>query len=198
MLSRPAPDVAPDLLGWRLSSTTDDGTVSVALSEVEAYDGAADPASHAYRGVTPRNAVMFGPAGRLYVYLSYGIHWCCNVVTGRDGEASAVLLRAGRVVAGVDLARRRRGEGLPDRALARGPACLTRALGIDAGCNGAALLGADGRLRLEPGADDPPVSVGPRVGISAAADMPWRFWLTSDETVSAYKRGGRAGERRRR
>ena len=195
VLSRPSPDVAPDLLGWRLSSTTDDGTVAVVLTEVEAYDGEGDPASHAYRGRSPRNAVMFGPAGRLYVYLSYGIHWCCNVVTGPDGEASAVLLRAGRVVEGVGLARARRGQHVADRALARGPACLAQALGIDRTCNGAELLRTDSTVRLEPGAPSSPVSAGPRVGISAAADVPWRFWVTGDDTVSAYKRSTRAVNR---
>ena len=194
-LSRPSPDVAPDLLGWRLRSTTDDGTVTVVLTEVEAYDGESDPASHAYRGRSPRNAVMFGPPGRLYVYLSYGIHWCCNVVTGPDGEASAVLLRAGRVVEGVDLARRRRGEHVADRALARGPACLAQALGIDKTCNGAALLRNDSTVRLEPGLNSSPVSAGPRVGISTATDVPWRFWVTGDDTVSAYKRSTRARQR---
>ena len=196
MLSRPAPDVAADLLGWTLTSAADEGSVSVVLTEVEAYGGEADPASHAYRGATARNSVMFGPAGHLYVYLSYGMHWCCNVVTGRDGEASAVLLRAGRVVDGIDLARRRRGERTTDRALARGPACLARALGIDATRSGADLLTGEGTLRLEPGDGGLPVSAGPRVGISAAIDVPWRFWVTGDDTVSAYKRGGRARERR--
>ncbi len=115
LLSHPAAEVAPALLGWRLSHTTDEGTVTVALSEVEAYMGADDPASHAYRGPTPRNVVMFGQAGRLYTYLSYGMHWCCNVVTGVDGHASAVLLRAGRVVEGADLAR------TPPRGAHEGP-----------------------------------------------------------------------------
>ena len=184
------------MLGWTLTSAADAGTVSVMLTEVEAYDGEADPASHAYRGKTARNAVMFGPAGHLYVYLSYGMHWCCNVVTGRDGAASAVLLRAGRVVDGVDLARSRRGERTTERALARGPACLAQALGLDATCNGADLLSGESTLRLEPRDRTLPVSVGPRVGISAAVDVPWRFWLTGDDTVSAYKRGGRARERR--
>ncbi len=130
MLARPGPEVAADLLGWRLSHQTDRGTVAVVLTEVEAYDGPDDPASHAWRGRTPRNAVMFGPPGFLYVYFSYGMHWCANVVAGPDGTATAVLLRAGRVVEGHDLARERRGPRVADRSLARGPACLTQALGI--------------------------------------------------------------------
>jgi len=194
VLSRPAPEAAASLLGWTLTSSSDAGTVSVVLTEVEAYDGEADPASHAYRGRTPRNVVMFGPAGHLYVYLSYGIHWCCNVVTGPEGQASAVLLRAGRVVEGVEVARRRRGAQVAEAALARGPACLARALGIDASCNGADLLSGDGGLRLAQGDAVSPVSVGPRVGISAAVDVPWRFWVTSDATVSTYKRSPRALE----
>ena len=120
LLARPADQVAPRLLGWALSNSTAEGTVTVVLTEVEAYLGEDDPASHAYRGPTARNLVMFGRAGHLYTYLSYGMHWCCNVVTGVDGHASAVLLRAGRVTEGVELARRRRGGRVRDTALARG------------------------------------------------------------------------------
>jgi DNA-3-methyladenine glycosylase len=168
--------------------------VSVRLSEVEAYAGTDDPASHAYRGPTPRTEVMFGPPGFLYVYFTYGMHWCCNVVTASDGQASAVLLRAGRVVEGLGLARLRRGPKVADRALARGPATLTRALGITGADDGADLL-AGSALRLEPptDADRPAVSSGPRVGVSRAADVPWRFWVTGDDTVSAYKRSPRVG-----
>jgi DNA-3-methyladenine glycosylase len=171
--------------------------VSVELTEVEAYDGASDPASHAFRGRTARNAVMFGPAGHLYVYFSYGMHWCANVVCGPVGTPSAVLLRAGRVVAGADLARARRGRGVADRSLARGPATLTQSLGITGEANGADLLG-DGGGRLHLGAPDVPrpataeVASGPRVGVRMAADVPWRFWLNGDATVSAYKRSPRA------
>jgi DNA-3-methyladenine glycosylase len=188
---RPSPELAPELLGWLLTHVSDTGTVTVALTEVEAYDGAADPASHAFRGPTRRSAVMFGPAGRLYVYFSYGMHWCANVVCGPEGQASAVLLRSGRVIEGVDVARRRRGERVPDRALARGPACLTQAIGIDGGCNGADLLDG-GRLVLEPSGVGAQVASGPRVGVSAAADVPWRFWIRGDDTVSTYRRSPRA------
>ena len=192
LLSRPSPQVAADLLGWRLTRSTDEGTVGVRLSEVEAYAGREDPASHAYRGPTRRTAVMFGPPGFLYVYFTYGMHWCCNVVTGTDGEASAVLLRAGRVVEGLELARARRGPKVTDRALARGPATLTRALGITGADDGADLLSGSA-LRLQPPNDDTggAVSSGPRVGVSRAADVPWRFWITGDDTVSAYKRSPR-------
>lgn len=192
-LAKPSPEVAADLLGCRFSHHTEVGTVTVELTEVEAYDGQGDPASHAYRGLTPRNAVMFGEAGGLYVYRSYGLHWCCNVVTGIEGEASAVLLRAGRVVEGVDLARLRRGERVPDRSLARGPANLAQALGIDGSHDGQHVL--DGTaLLLEKGPDihASRVRTGPRVGVTLAHDVPWRFWIAGDETVSAYKRSPRA------
>ena len=192
-LGRPAVEVAPDLLGWRLSHTTEDGTVTVELTEVEAYMGAADPASHAYRGPTPRNEVMFGDAGRLYVYRSYGMHWCCNVVTGHNGTASAVLLRAGRVVEGRDLARARRGERVTDRSLARGPGCLGQALGLSRDHNGVDLL-TSGTLRLRLGESVPRdrVASGHRVGVRLAHDVPWRFWVLDEPTVSAYKRSPRA------
>lgn len=182
--------VAPALLGWRLSSASADGVVSIRLTEVEAYAGEADPASHAFRGRTARNAVMFGPVGHLYVYFSYGMHWCANVVVGTDGVAAAVLLRAGQVVEGVELARARRGPLVADRSLARGPACLTQALGIGREQNGASLT-SSGPLSLTYGEPPTAVSSGPRVGVSRAPDVPWRFWATGDTTVSAYKRSPR-------
>lgn len=193
-LARPASEVAPDLLGWRLSHTTEEGTVTVELTEVEAYLGEDDPASHAFRGRTSRNVVMFGPAGHLYTYLSYGMHWCCNVVTGVDGHASAVLLRAGRVVQGVELARSRRGDRVKDTGLARGPGCLGQALGLGRAHNGADLLGSE-ELRLEPPTGPAPLEVrsGHRVGVTLAHDVTWRFWVADDPTVSAYKRSPRAG-----
>ena len=173
-------DVAPRLLG----ATLRHGEVAVRLTEVEAYDGALDPGSHAYRGRTSRNAVMFGPPGHLYVYFTYGMHHCCNVVTGVEGTASAVLLRAGEVVDGLDLARERR-PGARDRDLARGPARLCRALGIDRRHDGADL--SQGPVLQVPGEQSGPVSTGPRVGLRGAPDRPWRFWLTGEETVSSYR-----------
>jgi DNA-3-methyladenine glycosylase len=191
MLREPPELVAPRLLGWVISHGTDEGEVAVELTEVEAYAGAQDPASHAWRGRTVRNAVMFGPAGHLYVYLSHGVHACANVVTGMEGSAAAVLLRAGRVVAGVELARHRRG-GVADAALARGPGNLGRALGLAPAMSGSDLLGP-GNLALRE--SQPPsmsqvsqVHSGPRVGVSRAADLAWRFWVGDDPTVSAYRR----------
>ena len=186
-LDGPVERVAPTLLGGLLRH----GEVVVRLTEVEAYDGASDPASHAFRGRTARTEVMFGPPGRLYVYFSYGMHWAANVVCGPDGTASGVLLRAGEVVEGLALARSRRGRA-SDRDLARGPGRLTQALGITADHKGTSVLGG-GPVTL---ALDPPpaarVSAGPRVGVSAEADRPWRFWLTGDRFVSDYKRSPRA------
>lgn len=196
-LSGTAAEVAPRLLGCRLRNNTPEGTVVVELTEVEAYQGELDPASHAYRGRTPRNEIMFGPAGRLYTYLSYGVHVAANVVTGRDGEASAVLLRAGRVVEGEGLARTRRGEGVVAARLARGPGCLCRALGITLADYGSDLL-SGGSLSLEPGVPVPPTRVGsgPRVGVSQAHEVPWRFWTAGEPSVSAYRRSPRAGSPR--
>ena len=185
-LSGSALDVAPTLLGAVLRHTTPDGAVAVRLTEVEAYAGADDPGSHAYRGPTRRNEVMFGPAGHLYVYFTYGMHYCCNVVVGTEGTAAAVLLRAGEVVEGLDLARARRPRST-DRDLARGPARLCTVLAIDGTRNGTDL--STGPLTLHLG--EPPstgsVARGPRVGLREAADHPWRFWLEGEPTVSAYR-----------
>jgi DNA-3-methyladenine glycosylase len=241
--------VAPALLGCVLAHETADGLVAVELTEVEAYSGATDAASHAYRGMTVRNAVMFGPPGHAYVYFTYGMHFCVNVVCGPGGTASAVLLRAGRIVAGESLARRRRAvrrqaadvrddtatgapdgagagalggavagapgaaaAGAPDgavagardvitaRDLARGPARLCQALAITRAQNGADLCDPASPLRLLPGdrprpaspdsagtGAKPVISAGPRVGVTAAAEVAWRFWLAGDPTVSAYR-----------
>ena len=178
------------LLGCRLSANG----VTVRLTEVEAYGGVgADPASHAHRGRTRRNTVMFGPAGVLYVYFTYGMHWCMNVVTGPVGEASAVLLRAGEVVDGLDAARTRRSRasGPPrDIELARGPARLAIALGVVGSMNGLQLLRPDSAVRLEArtGTVNPArIRNGPRVGITVATDTPWRYWLDGEPSVSAYR-----------
>lgn len=182
-LQRPVLDVAPDLLGCLLTA----GGVTVRLTEVEAYDGANDPGSHAYRGRTPRNAVMFGPAGHLYVYLSYGMHWCANVVCGSDGVASAVLLRAGEVVDGEAAARSRWARTVAFRDLARGPARLCRSLGIDHEVRDVDLLAPESPVVLTDGPAPPSIERGPRVGLRAAAGHPWRFWATDDSTVSQYR-----------
>ena len=209
--ARPSVDVAPDLLGCVLEHETADGLVAVELTEVEAYAGRSDPASHAYRGKTARNAVMFGPPGHAYVYFTYGMHFCVNVVClGEEGSASAVLLRAGRVIAGDELARARRTRGttaIAPRDLARGPARLCQALGIDRSQNGADMVSAGSPLRMLSGAGNPARSAllasgdetlihpatprrivaGPRVGVSSAAEIPWRFWYDGDPTVSVYR-----------
>jgi len=239
-------EVAPRLLGCVLEHETGEGLVAVMLTEVEAYDGAADPASHAYRGRTGRNAVMFGEPGHAYVYFTYGMHFCVNLVCRPEGTASAVLLRAGRVIDGIPLATARRAAGrngagrvaggrgrssdpgpgglrgsdgpggssgpgrsagMPaagvtaagvaspavERELARGPARLCQALAIGRDLDGADVCDPGSSLRIRPGPEAgpgqpvPDVSRSPRVGISAAADRPWRFWLTGDLTVSAYR-----------
>ncbi|HEX6869865.1 MAG TPA: DNA-3-methyladenine glycosylase [Micromonosporaceae bacterium] len=189
-LHAPAAQVAQTakaLLGWELSA----GAVRIRLTELEAYAGTGeDPASHAHRGPTPRSQVMFGPAGVAYTYFVFGVHWCLNVVCGREGEAAAVLVRAGEVIQGRDLARERRGE-VPDRELARGPGRLALALGIGAAAYGTSMVDGSGPLLLRPPARpilDGAISAGPRVGVAAAHDVPWRFWITGDPTVSNYRR----------
>jgi DNA-3-methyladenine glycosylase len=238
--ARTSVEVAPDLLGCVLEHETAEGLVAVELTEVEAYAGQADPASHAYRGRTARNAVMFGPPGHAYVYFTYGMYFCVNLVCHDPGTASAVLLRAGRVIEGEELARARRtrprrraggdrasadrdgasqdsasqdsasqdsasqdsaGRPVKDmsaRDLARGPGLLCRALDIDRTLDGADVCVAESPLRVRSRQTGPVTSArsaekekicsGPRVGVSAAADVPWRFWIDGDPTVSAYKR----------
>jgi DNA-3-methyladenine glycosylase len=186
--ARPSEEVAPELLGKLIVRDDDDGHCVLRVTEVEAYAGARDPASHAFRGKTPRNAVMFGPAGYLYVYFTYGMHFCVNAVCGDVGEASAVLIRAGEIVEGIDVARSRRPSGTTDRDLARGPARLTQALGLGRVDNGVDLCG-DGPLTVHEGLSvaDESIRTGPRTGISTAAGIPWRFWIDGDPTVSPYK-----------
>ena len=199
-VSRPALALAPRLLGARLVSVVDGSEVVVKITEVEAYEGADDPASHAFRGPTGRNAVMFGPPGHLYVYFTYGMHWCANVVCDREGRASAVLLRAGAVVAGLAAARVRRPAARADRDLARGPARLGAALGLTGEHNGVDLCDPASPVRVA-ALGRPPrerIRTGPRVGVGAAADRPWRFWLDGEPSVSAFRAGarGRAGATR--
>jgi DNA-3-methyladenine glycosylase len=253
---RPATEVAPDLLGCVLWRDSPEGRVAVRLVEVEAYMGASDPASHAYRGQTARNGVMFGPPGHVYVYFTYGMHFCANLVCQPPGQPEAVLLRAGEVVAGAELAAQRRlrensraangrarrnahepgntdepdsynrasddsepgngreagngrepgdgreaGNGRPMRSvdLARGPARLCQALGIDRGLDGADVCEPGSPMGIGPARLPAPaaarpaasgqavICTGPRVGVSQAADRPWRYWLAGDEHVSLYR-----------
>jgi DNA-3-methyladenine glycosylase len=189
---RPVLEVAPDLLGCLLRHETPDGAVAVTISEVEAYLGEADPASHAFRGKTARNAVMFGEPGHAYVYFTYGMHFCVNLVCLPPGTAGAVLLRAGRVTEGTALAAARRPAARPgtaaERDLARGPARLCQALGIDRSLDGADVCSPGSPLQVTGTAvTGLAVSAGPRVGVSRGAEEPWRFWITGDPTVSAYR-----------
>lgn len=193
---RPVLTVAPDLLGALVTVRSDEGDVTLRITEVEAYAGEADPGSHAFRGRTARNAVMFGEPGRLYVYRHLGLHHCVNVVTGPAGVASAVLLRAGEVVDGVGLARARRlrsGVVDSDRQIARGPARLAVALGLDLSDYGADLTEPAGRVVVhrDPDAVTGVHATGPRVGVAGpggdAARYPWRFWLSGEPTVSAFR-----------
>jgi DNA-3-methyladenine glycosylase len=179
-------DTARQLLGWQLTANG----VTVRLTEVEAYSGlGSDPASHAHRGMTNRNAVMFGPAGFLYVYQIYGMHFCANVVCGETGVAAAVLLRAGAVVDGLDAACLRRPAASSDRDLAAGPGKLMQVLALDRAANGTSAVDGTGPATLRPPATHVrEVSAGPRVGVTAAHDVAWRFWITDDPTVSAYRR----------
>ena len=188
-----ASTLAPRLIGAVLTSDVGGHEVAVRVTEVEAYEGTADPASHAFRGPTPRTEVMFGPAGHLYCYFTYGMHWCANVVCGPDGTASAVLLRAGVVIRGAEHAFARRPAARRATDLARGPARLATCLGLDRQTDGLDLCSPTSPVRLEsvPGRRRPAVVSGPRVGISVATERPWRFWLNGDPTVSTYKAGGR-------
>jgi DNA-3-methyladenine glycosylase len=192
-------DAARTLLGAVLVSSTMDGEVAVRLVEVEAYRGADDPASHSYRGRTSRNAVMWGPAGHLYVYFVYGMHHCANVVCLTDGVPGAVLLRAGEVVSDLDVARRRRPTARTDAELARGPARLATVLGLDRSRNGVDLTDPRSPVRLMRGQPVPVAAfrTGPRVGVAAAEDTPWRFWLDGSPAVSPYRRGAARRARRR-
>ncbi|MDT0221210.1 DNA-3-methyladenine glycosylase [Gordonia sp. AC31] len=187
-----AAEQARSLLGSRVTGHG----VTIRLTEVEAYAGPDDPASHAYTR-TARSEIMYGPPGRLYVYRIHG-HHCANVVVAGPGPAAAVLLRAGAVVDGVDLARARRGatrsEPVPDAKLASGPGNLCRALGITMADLDTDLADPSTPVTLDPGAPLPGerVVAGPRVGVRRAADLAWRFWIDAEPTVSAYRRHPRA------
>jgi DNA-3-methyladenine glycosylase len=183
---RPAADLALDLLGSRLVHDAADGSVGGRIVEVEAYLGPEDLAAHSARGRTPRNAVMFGAPGHLYVYLIYGLHHCLNVVAGPGLKPEAVLIRALALDEGLDLARRRRGPTVVDRRLASGPGNVGQALGVDRSRNGVDLV--VGPIRVEPRIGSAPrISRGPRVGVAYAgawAARPLRFWITDDPHVS--------------
>lgn len=184
-------EVAPALLGRIVVRTTPDGPIELRLTEVEAYAGEADPGSHAHRGRTERNAVMFGPPGHAYVYFTYGMWHCLNLVCGPEGTASGILLRAGEIISGAEPARRRRPTARTHAELARGPARLATALGVDRGQNGADVCaGGAGPLHLLEGipAERERVCSGPRTGVGGdGADHPWRFWIKGDPTVSPYR-----------
>ena len=186
--ARPAPEVAEDLVG-KLLHRHDDG-ITVRIVETEAYRQD-DPACHAHRGMTQRNAPLFGPPGHAYVYFSYGMHWCVNIVSGEEAWGEGCLLRAAEPVAGLEVIRERRGAQHAERDLLRGPGRLGQALGlgrehsgIDV-CDGDLLSVSDDGVRLE-------VVAGPRVGVALAADLPWRFWAAESPWVSTYKRSPRA------
>ncbi|MBN3928593.1 DNA-3-methyladenine glycosylase [Streptomyces verrucosisporus] len=189
---RPVLEVAPDLLGRVLVRMTDEGPIEVRLTEVEAYAGRIDPGSHAYRGRTERNAVMFGPPGHAYVYFTYGMWHCLNLVCDEEGTASGVLLRAGEVLTGHEHARRRRPKARDDNELAKGPARLATALGVDRVLNGTDVCGGDGDapLRVLAGAPTSPGRVrnGPRTGVGGEGALhPWRYWITGNPSVSPYR-----------
>jgi DNA-3-methyladenine glycosylase len=188
---RPVLEVAPDLLGRMLVRSTPDGPIELRLTEVEAYDGPTDPGSHAYRGRTERNASMFGPPGHAYVYFIYGMWFSMNLVCGPVGSASGVLLRAGEILSGADLAHRRRPTARGHTELAKGPARLATALDIDRSLNGLDVCAGPeaplGVLRGSP-VDRNAVRNGPRTGVGGdGAVHPWRFWIDGDPTVSPYR-----------
>ena len=196
LLSRDSLEVAPALLGAVISVAGSQGRVAIRLTEVEAYRGEEDPGSHAFRGRTARNASMFEAGGCIYVYFTYGMHHCLNIVTGPAGLSRAVLLRGGEVVDGIELARARRPAARVDRDLARGPARLCAALGLDRSDDGTLLGGPGSRISLTlPEAQRAPdaerIRRGPRTGVAGPGGdgeaFPWRFWLDGEPTVSTYR-----------
>ncbi|MEU8571432.1 DNA-3-methyladenine glycosylase [Streptomyces pathocidini] len=188
---RPVLEVAPDLLGRTLVRTTSDGPIELRLTEVEAYNGPTDPGSHAYRGRTRRNAAMFGPPGHAYVYFIYGMWFSVNLVCGPVDSAGAVLLRAGEITTGSELAQKRRPTARKESELAKGPARLATALDIDRTLDGSDICAGPGApfalLAGEPARADR-IRTGPRTGVSGdGAVHPWRFWVEGDPTVSPYR-----------
>ena len=175
-------DVAPELLNKILVH----GGVSGRIVEVEAYVGAIDPGSHAFRGKTARNAVMFGPPGGLYVYFTYGMHWCCNAVCGDEDEGVAVLLRALAPLTGIEEMWPRRPKARRERDLCSGPAKLTQALAIDGRHDGADVVTGDRGIVITDDGTPPPTSPGvsTRIGLTAGADHPWRWYVPGDPSLS--------------
>lgn len=194
LLARNPWEIAPRLLGAHVLSLVNDQRVVVRLTEVEGYGGVGqDPGSHSFRGMTPRTSVMFGAPGTTYVYFTYGMHWCMNIVAAPAGTSGAILLRAGQVLEGAEIAQARAGRTMRDVDLAKGPARLARTLGITKSTavhiNGASVLDG-GVLQLlgEPPRTHPVHEVGPRTGVGGEGGViPWRFWLPSEPTVSPYK-----------
>ncbi|MFI6683279.1 DNA-3-methyladenine glycosylase [Streptomyces sp. NPDC050485] len=188
---RPVLEVAPDLLGRTLVRRTPAGPLELRLTEVEAYDGPNDPGSHAFRGRTARNDVMFGPPGHAYVYFTYGMWHCLNLVCGPEGRASGVLLRAGEFQVGAELARKRRLSARHDKELAKGPARLATALDVGRHLNGTDVCGGpESPLAMLAGTPPTPDQVrsGPRTGVGGdGAPHLWRFWISDDPTVSPYR-----------
>jgi DNA-3-methyladenine glycosylase len=185
--ARDSRELAPLLLNKLLVTRTGDGVrLAARLVEVEAYCGSDDPGSHAYRGMTPRTEVMFGPPGHLYVYFTYGMHWCANVVATRDGDAAAVLLRAAAPLAGVEVMRARRVKARRDRDLLAGPARLCQAFGLTGADNGADLVRGAVRLCDDgvPPPDAPGVST--RIGLATGRgdEHPWRYYVPGDPNLS--------------
>lgn len=185
-------EVAPELLGKHLLRTTEQGPMVLRITEVEAYNGSQDPGSHAYRGRTERNSSMFGPPGHAYVYFTYGMWHCLNLVCGAEGVASGLLLRGGEVLEGAELARGNRPKARSDHELAKGPARLATALSVDRRLNGTDVCPSRTPAPLHAHDGDPvparSIRRGPRTGVGGeGAARPWRFWIDGDPTVSPYR-----------
>ncbi|WGW14031.1 DNA-3-methyladenine glycosylase [Saxibacter everestensis] len=200
--AREVTDVAPELLGCVLQHSDGAGTVGIRITEVEAYAGERDPGAHSYRGRTERNKTMFGEPGHVYCYFTYGLHHAVNLVAGTAGQPYGCLIRAGEVIRGAELARKRR-EAKPrknpllDHELARGPACIAQSFDVDLGNDGDDLFGSGWEVLLPSGELSLPHLTGPRVGVSGPGGdgtaFPWRFWLPEEPSVSAYKPASRPG-----